>query len=446
MKGLSLRFNDPQLEADYQRVGGREGRIGYVITSGAAAVLWAIAAVLLPDALAQTMLAGFDPVPAAVTMATASAAVALLVPWATTLDRQHGALAILTSANGLVIIGMAAATGFFPGYAVSAVMLLFAFGFVSRTGYPFALLRTAIITVGFGAIVLTYPANVTLDVFIFVAAVAGTLIALRMIERSRRRVFYQQRLIVAQAAELEREKDKSDRLLLNVLPASIVPRLRDGETTIADDYAQVTVLFADVVGFTALASRYPATQMVQLLDEIFTTFDRLASERGVEKIKTIGDAYMAAAGLLDPDGDHAQRVVDLGLAMQEQVAAGQADWHGIRLRVGIHTGPAAGGVIGRDRFSFDLWGDTINVAARLEQHGLPGRIHISAETWQLVRDQFACQLRGDTDLRGVGQRQTYLVEGRQAVAHALPAQASASSGEPMPDPRPDGTDPLPAQA
>ena len=419
MHPLSLRFLDAQLEADYQRAGGAEGRAGFVFTAGTAAVLWALAAWLVPTG---TGLAAELAVPITLAMSLVSLACALAVRWAGTLDRQHALLSLLTSANGLVILGLAALAGVFPGYAVSAVMLLFAYGFVSRTRFIFAALRTLVIGAGFLLIVPGYPANLTIDAFIFLAMSVGTLVALRLLERSRRRVFHQQRVIAGQAAELERQKQKSDRLLLNVLPAAIVARLRDGETTIADDYPSVTVLFGDIVGFTPLAARHPAAELVRLLDEVFSSFDELVTQGRLEKIKTIGDSYMAAGGLTDPDSDHALRVVDLGLAMQATAERRATEWRGLRLRIGVHTGPASGGVIGRHKFAFDLWGDTINVASRLEQQGLAGQVHISHETWLRVSDQFVCELRGETELRGVGGRRTYLVVGRRAVPHGLMPQ------------------------
>lgn len=416
MHPLSLRFLDSRLEADYQRAGGDEGRAGFVFTAGAAAALWALAAWLVPTG---TSLSAGVAVPISLAMSLVSLACALAVRWARTLDRQHALLSLLTSANGLVILALAAMAGAFPGYAVSAIMLLFAYAFVSRTRFVFAALRTLVIAAGFLLIVQAYPANLTIDAFIFVAMSVGTLIALRLLERSRRSVFHQQRVIAGQAVELEQEKQKSDRLLLNVLPSAIVARLREGETTIADDYASVTVLFADIVGFTPLAARHPAAELVGLLGEVFSSFDELVVERRLEKIKTIGDAYMAAGGLTDPDSDHALRVVDLGLAMQATAERRAADWQALRLRIGVHTGPASGGVIGRHKFAFDLWGDTINVASRLEQHGLAGQVHISHETWLQVNDDFVCEPRGETELRGVGGRQTYLVVGRSAMPDGL---------------------------
>jgi class 3 adenylate cyclase len=417
---LTLGFVDAGLEQLYQQQEGVDGRVPAMVTAGAAAVLWLLAAFVLPQA---TDLPANIAMPVPLVMAVISLAGAIGAYFATTLDPQHLILSLLTSANGLVIMLLAAQAGVFPGYAVSAIMLLFAYGFVSRTRFIFAVLRTVIIGAGFFYFVLTYPgpASLLIDAFFFVAAAAGTLLALRLLERSRRRVFHQQRVIGEQARALELEKDKSDRLLLNVLPEPIMHRLREGETSIADDYPSVTVLFADIVGFTPLASGRPAAEMVALLDDLFSRFDEVVAERGLEKIKTIGDAYMAAGGLTDPDGDHALRVVEAALAMQAVVADNAERWPGVELRIGVHTGPAAGGIIGRQKFAFDLWGETINFASRLEQHGLAGRVHISSQTWQLVRDHFACELRPDTQLRGVGDVATYLVVGRQAVPHRLPA-------------------------
>jgi class 3 adenylate cyclase len=429
MESLSLRFVDPVLEGTFQRHGGRAGHAAYLVTAGASAVLWPIAGWLLPQV---TGLAFELAWPIALTMSALSIACVLAGSWAMTLDRQHGLLVVLTSANGLVILGLAALTDFLPGYGVSAIMLLFAYGFVSRTRFIFAAVRTAIITAGFIYLVGTYAgtANLAIDIFIYAAMSVGTLIALRLLERDRRQVFHQQLVIAEQATEIEREKDKSDRLLLNVLPASIMARLREGETTIAEDYPSVTVLFSDIVGFTPLAARHPAASIIRLLDDLFAAFDEAAEQRGLEKIKTIGDAYMAAGGLTDPDSDHPLRVVDLGLSMLDEAERRAADWPGLALRIGVHTGPASGGVIGRRKFAFDLWGDTINVASRLEQHGVRGRVHISAQTWERVRHEFACDLRGETELRGLGGQQTYLVVGRAAVHHSLPpaAHAEAASG------------------
>jgi class 3 adenylate cyclase len=294
-------------------------------------------------------------------------------------------------------------------------MLLFIFGFVSRTGFIFAAWRSAVIVVGFVAAAVLYPGRGSLlvDAFIFGAAVIGTLVALRRLEEVRRRVFFQETVITQQAEALKLEKDRADALLLNVLPVSISSRLLTGERTIADEYPAVTVLFADIVGFTRLAARLPADEVVSLLGRLFARFDELVAERGVEKIKTIGDAYMAAGGLPEPLDDHAARVVDLGLAM---IAATQEDprFADLRLRIGVHSGPVIGGVIGRRKFAFDIWGETVNIASRLESQGVGGRVHVSAATWRSVEDVFDAEPRGPIHLRGYGPVETYSIVGRRS--------------------------------
>jgi adenylate cyclase len=172
------------------------------------------------------------------------------------------------------------------------------------------------------------------------------------------------------------------------------------------------VLFADIVGFTRLTARLPADEVVDLLGRLFARFDELVAARGLEKIKTIGDAYMAAGGLPEPLDDHAARVVDLGLAMIE---ATQEDdrFADLRLRIGVHSGPVIGGVIGDRKFAFDIWGETVNVASRLESQGLAGRVQVSAATWRSVQDQFEAEPRGPIHLRGYGPVETYTIVGRR---------------------------------
>jgi adenylate cyclase len=202
--------------------------------------------------------------------------------------------------------------------------------------------------------------------------------------------------------------------LLNVLPGSISSRLLVGERTIADEYPAVTVLFADIVGFTQLAARLPADEMVGMLGRLFARFDELVAARGLEKIKTIGDAYMAAGGLPEPLDDHAARVVDLGLAMID-VAAQEGDRIAdLRLRVGVHSGPVIGGVIGHRKFAFDIWGETVNIASRLESQGIRGRVHVSATTWRNVEGLFDAEPRGPIHLRGYGPLETYTIVGRRS--------------------------------
>ena len=413
IRPVSLRFLDADLERRYQRASGAESHSGFRITTGSAALLWLLAATVIP---AGTPIPLAVAIPVCIAMALLNEAALLASDWADTLDRQHAVVAALTSVNGLVVLLLAATGGVLPGYGISALMLLFAFGFVARTGFVFAVVRSTVIALGFAVAVITYstPERLLVDAFIFGAAVVGMLFALRLLERSRRRLFAQEIVITAQAEALAAEKDRADELLSKMLPASISRRLLAGERTIADEYPAVTVLFADIVGFTPLAARLPAPDVVGLLDGLFSRFDELVAARGLEKVKTIGDAYMAAGGLSDGTADHAARVVDLALAMIEAAGAGESAAV-LRLRIGIHTGPVIGGVIGHRKVAFDIWGDTVNVASRLESHGVPGRIQVSETTWDLVRDRFEGAALGPIDLRGHGPIETYSILGRRAI-------------------------------
>jgi class 3 adenylate cyclase len=212
---------------------------------------------------------------------------------------------------------------------------------------------------------------------------------------------------------LQLEQERSERLLLNVLPAPIAERLKAGEGVIADAFPEVTVLFADIVDFTRRSQRIGPAQVVATLNELFSAFDRLAQRHGLEKIKTIGDAYMVAGGLPDPRPDHAEAIAELALAMQAEVTR-HTDPSGqpLAVRIGIDTGPVEAGVIGTAKFSYDLWGDTVNTASRMESHGIAGCIQVTARTYQRLRDGYRFQRRGPIQVRGVGEMVTYLLVGR----------------------------------
>ncbi len=208
----------------------------------------------------------------------------------------------------------------------------------------------------------------------------------------------------AYLAEIETERAKSDALLLNVLPAAIGERLKRGEEHIVDHIPAATVLFADIVGFTRTAAQLPPAELVARLNDLFTDFDLAASALGLEKIKTIGDAYMVAGGVPLPDPDHAARCARLALRLLDLVAGFNRrhalDW---RIRIGLHSGPLVAGVIGTQKFAYDLWGDTVNIASRLESHGAPGEIRVSAATRDLLGDDsFAFAPCGELELKNRG--------------------------------------------
>jgi class 3 adenylate cyclase len=212
---------------------------------------------------------------------------------------------------------------------------------------------------------------------------------------------------------LDLERQKSERLLLNVLPAAIATRLKETEGVIADAFPEVTVLFADIVDFTRRSQRIGPQQVVQALNELFSIFDRLAQQQGLEKIKTIGDAYMVAGGLPNPRPDHAQAVAEMALAVRDEVAS-RVDPSGrpLAVRIGMDTGPVVAGVIGTSKFSYDLWGDTVNMASRMESHGVPGCIQVTARTYQRLRDSCRFERRGPISVKGKGEVVTYFLVGR----------------------------------
>lgn len=223
-------------------------------------------------------------------------------------------------------------------------------------------------------------------------------------------------LVKKRTKELSDEKQTSERLLLNVLPAPIANRLKSGEGLIVDRFDAVSVLFADIVGFTSLSSRIPPEQLVSMLNDLFSTFDTLAENHGLEKIKTIGDAYMVVAGIPQPLANHAQALAHMALDMQAAVD-GFAKQHGLDLtiRIGIHTGPVVAGVIGQKKFIYDLWGDTVNTASRMESHGVPGRIHVTEATFAMLHDTFELDAREPIEIKGKGRMQTYLIVGKRAT-------------------------------
>ena len=212
---------------------------------------------------------------------------------------------------------------------------------------------------------------------------------------------------------LQWEEERSERLLLNVLPSPIAARLKQDEVLIADGFADVTVLFADLVDFTRRSQRSRPQQVVLLLDELFSSFDQLAKRHGLEKIKTIGDAYMVAGGLPEPMADHPRAVADMALAMQVEVARRLDDGgRPLQVRIGIDTGPVVAGVIGQDKFSYDVWGDTVNTASRMESSGVPGRIQVTERTFRRLRDRYRLERRGPVEVKGKGPMITYFLVGR----------------------------------
>jgi len=219
-------------------------------------------------------------------------------------------------------------------------------------------------------------------------------------------------LLAVFAQQRQDAQERADTLLLNILPRSIAEKLKAKPQTIADSFSSASILFADVVDFTPKAAQLSAAEVVGLLDRLFGHFDALVERYALEKIKTIGDSYMAAAGIPEPRDDHATALALVALDMLKVVDAnGPMADQGLELRIGINSGPVVAGVIGRKRFLYDLWGDAVNIADRMQTHGTPGRIQVTRATYELLKDEFVLESRGTIDVRGKGEMETWYLVG-----------------------------------
>lgn len=209
---------------------------------------------------------------------------------------------------------------------------------------------------------------------------------------------------------LEKEQARSEALLRNILPGSIADRLKEGPRVIAERFENVSILFADLVGFTPLSRTMPPEEIVGMLNQVFTGFDRKAQELGLEKIKTIGDAYMLASGVPDPRPDNAAACLEMAAAMLEHMKEVRRAWPGLELRIGVHSGPVVAGVIGESKFSYDIWGETVNLASRMESHGVPGRIHASDDFVAALGGSGNFEERGVVEVKGHGPVRTWFAK------------------------------------
>ncbi|WP_256842202.1 adenylate/guanylate cyclase domain-containing protein [Ornithinimicrobium cryptoxanthini] len=409
---LSLGFADPALERDYQADVAESNGLQLRMGALAGLALWLSATVLIPTALVVDTAVV---VPICLGMAGLNAAGYMAARWATTLVRQQLIGLALNGSAGLAVLVLSEIAGMHDSLAAPAILLVAIFAFVVlRLRFILAFVAAGIYLVGFASLVALHPTpTALLQLFLVAVAMVVGLATTYLLERGARDVFAQRRFIEAQTVALAEAHATSERLLLNVLPAKIAQRLEAGETTIADWFDDTTVLFADLVGFTPLATRLEPRATRDLLDRLFTGFDERAERHGLEKIKTIGDAYMAVGGVPEPSSDHPARVVAFGLDLLDLVALVAADLgQTLALRIGIHTGPVVAGVVGTQKFSYDLWGDTVNVASRLESQGVAGALHISETTWLRVRGLVEATSRGPMELKGRGSMPTFLVARR----------------------------------
>jgi len=288
-------------------------------------------------------------------------------------------------------------------------------GTATLTGQRFA---PTMIAIGVGiagfltAVALHYPESfVVATVWLGVTALAAG-VGAYLLESLRRQAWDASR-------QLARERERSEALLHNLLPEAVAERLKQEPGRIAEAHDAATVLFADLVRFTSLAARIPAAELVALLDAIFTRFDELAARLGLEKIKTIGDSYMVVGGVPTPRDDHATAIAELALGMHAVIATWPAvDGEPLAVRIGVHTGPVVAGVIGSRKLAYDVWGDTVNLASRMESHGVEGQIQVSESTYALLRDTYELTPRGTVAVKGKGEVRTWLLVGPRCAPTA----------------------------
>ncbi len=321
--------------------------------------------------------------------------------------------------NGLAGILGIYVISFFPNseYITLIFLIIVQFfgSYIIRLRFLYILNATLLYVLTF-QIYLAFFANtdkatlIALSFFLWVSEVC-VLFTGYISEHTSRVVFIQQKTIQEQKDQIQKEQEKSENLLLNILPESIAQRLKNQDSIIADKFEDISVLFADLVGFTSLSVKLSPEELVTLLNDIFSRFDKWVDSYGLEKIKTSGDSYMVVGGLPQPQKDHAKNMALLALHMQQEVSKLNSELHqALALRIGIHIGPVVAGVIGTKKFSYDVWGDTVNTASRLESHGVDGQIQVSKDMYEVLKDDFIFEERGLVKLKGKGEFPTYILK------------------------------------
>jgi class 3 adenylate cyclase len=422
VRRLAGTFVDPALEAEFARDSSRTIQVFRRFTVTLSAVIFLGYGVhdyvVMPPALVHEAWG--------LRYALALPMLALVLPlvWTGAWPRLHDPAMLLF---GLTLNAVVLALGARVGGEVGALQtsyapLIVVLGpFIVRMNVAyeiaFALLTVALydgiaFAIGHPSVVESFSINMALASMGFM----GALVA-RQMEGQAREGFVQRRIIREQLAALDAEKRRSDALLLNVLPAAIAERLKAENRPIADGFQDVSVLFADIVGFTALSERLTPQDLVERLNELFSAFDDLLDRLRLEKIKTIGDAYMVVGGL-NGGKDHALALAELALDMLVRIRE-LAVRHGedFSVRIGIHTGPVVGGVIGKKKFIYDVWGDTVNVASRMESSGVPGAVQISHATYTRIRTMYVFEDRGEIAVKGKAPMRAWLIVDRRKDVH-----------------------------
>jgi class 3 adenylate cyclase len=408
MSPLTLRFRDDALESEFRAEFARSAVRSVRATTILIIVLFLAYFALDIRTGTTTIVWPFRLGVAAVLT------VILSLTWRPVFERAHSLIlsvgALVTAFGILAMMAVVPVTTplpFYPGIGVAIVGVFTLF----RIRFPIALADALLMFAGYTIVLLTgdhvyenaFVALLYLITCVLIGAFAGW-----NLERYARRSFLARK-------ELEEERERSERLLLNVLPAPIAERLKRDPAPIADRFPEASVLFADIVGFTQLSSGMAPEDLVMLLNELFTGFDHVADRHGLEKIKTIGDAYMAVCGVPVPRPDHLERIADAAIEMRDLVAAGIATGGPpFAVRIGIDTGPVVAGVIGERKFIYDLWGDPVTMASRMESHGVASGIQVTARACERLRAFYALTPRGEIEIKGRGRMETFLLVARKS--------------------------------
>jgi class 3 adenylate cyclase len=415
---LGLRFIDPEVERSY--AGWHLRRAAFFVRLGAAGIAFSwfnacvTVALLRPDALWSFV---------AVLAVMQAPFVALMLFGASSEDRHHWLLPASVTALVLgTLLSVAVCTWVYEDQGTAIGALIICAYFVPLLRMPTGVAAVEGLLVGLGylpflafgeAVHGLAPGVQLLYGSLWVTSTGVSLGLAYVIEVDERRAFVGEQTIIWQRAQVAAEKARAERLLLNVLPGPIAERLKGGDLVIADAVAEVTVLFLDIVGFTVFARERSPGEVVEVLNGLFTSFDDMAERNGVEKIKTIGDAYMAVAGLPTPRADHAQAAANLALDLRDWMTHTTLAGGRLQIRIGLYSGSVVAGVIGKSKFAYDLWGDAVNSAARMESHGVIGEVQIGAPTRELLGEDYVVEDRGEIEVKGKGPMRAYLLRGRR---------------------------------
>lgn len=406
---VTLRFDDDALEEAFRRHDDRTSRRRLRLAIGLAILLYlafsALDRLLVPE-LADLLLAVRFGI-------CAILALVLVATYRMSFDLHRGLLTDLAAgvAGGGLLVFVAANPDRAAIYHEGLILSVIAIHAVFRPRLLHAVAISFGLIAAFDAVVLLVGEASTAELvranYYLVGANVIGIIGLYSVERYARLSF-------ARAREIEDERERSDRLLLNVLPEPIAERLKRSEgELIADRHEAVTVMFVDIHGFTPLVERMDPDTLIELLNRIFTEFDRIALEHGVEKIKSVGDAYMLGAGCPIEIEDHCERVAEAALAIRDRIGQfTDAEGGAVEVRIGIATGPVVAGVIGASKFAYDLWGDVVNTASRMQSHGEPGSIQVTEQVVRALGGSYAFRPRGEVEVKGKGRMTTWFLEGR----------------------------------